>query len=360
MPGPAMRLLDCDTAAAYLQEIGLVDRGERLDITPLSGGVSNLVLLVRREETGREPFVLKQARAQLRVPQPWFCAVERMLREIDVLRVIEPLVAELNQVPLSRDDESAVQVHTPRILWEDRENFALVMTAAPVPHATWKERLLAGDLDEGFADAVGRLLGWLHGRTWQDPGIAAQFDDRTFFDDLRIDPYYRQIAHVHSDLATPIQDLIDQVASHRRCLVHGDFSPKNLLVWDRQLMLIDFEVGHYGDPAFDLGFLLTHLVLKAFYHGRSTARGRQMLELTRRFWSSYRAPLDERISADEWSSLEYRAIINFAGCMLARVDGKSRVDYLPDPQPVRELARRLFLETPHHWQEVVALIGEGP
>ena len=354
-----MRLLDCDTAPAYLAEVGLVASHERLEISPLAGGVSNIVLLVRRPESGGEPFVLKQARAQLRVPQPWFCAVERMLREIDVLRVVETLVVELNQQSADRDQVAAVRVHTPRILWEDRENFALAMTAAPVPHATWKERLLAGDLEAGFAVATGRLLGWLHARTWQDARVASDFDDRSFFDDLRIDPYYRQVAKVHVDLAEPIQALIESVWSHRRCLVHGDFSPKNLLAWDRQLMLIDFEVGHYGDPAFDLGFFLTHLVLKSFYHGPSTDLGRQMIELTRHFWRSYGEQLAGRVGADEWASLQRRAVANFAGCMLARVDGKSRVDYLKELQPVRALARRLLLTPPSNWDEAVACMAES-
>lgn len=345
-----MRLLECDTSAAYLAEQGLVERDERLEIVALSGGVSNVVLLVRRPETGRESFVLKQARAQLRVPQPWFCAVERMLREIDVLRVIEPLVAELNEQPLN-EPQGDVRVHVPRILREDRENFALAMTAAPVPHATWKERLLAGALDVDFAAATGRLLGWLHARTWHDPTIAAAFDDRTYFDDLRVDPYYRQIARVHGDLAEPIAHLIDDVWTHRQALVHGDFSPKNLLTWDRQLMLIDFEVGHFGDPAFDLGFFLTHLALKSFYHGGATPRGLQMLDLIRAFWTAYDERLGTRVSTEEHEALRRRAIRNFAGCLLARVDGKSRVDYLSDAAPVRALARRLLLQPPSNWSD---------
>lgn len=351
-----MRLVTETTARDYLIERGLLSVDEPATVEPLSGGVSNVVLLVRPTKSGRDPFVLKQAREQLRTPLPWFCPVERMLREIDVLRACAQLVEPLRIEAGSDGGGGAVGVRTPSILAEDRPNFAVAMTAAPVPHATWKEHLLAGRIDVDFADACGRLLGTIHARSWNDPEIARQFADRRFFDDLRIDPYYRQIARVHADLEPAVGRLIESLASHPRCLVHGDFSPKNLLVWDRQLMLIDFEVGHFGDPAFDLGFFLSHLVLKSFFYVPSTDLGLRMLECTRRFWRRYRATLSEVVDESEQESLERRAIGNFAGCLLARVDGKSRVDYLPDPQPVRRLGRSLLFDPPGDWETATSRV----
>src|SRR5262249_5112994 len=139
-----------------------------------------------------------------------------------------------------------------------------------------------------IASACGNALGTLHGRSWHDASLASQFNDRQFFEDLRIDPYYRQVARVLPEFSTEVNQLIDSVWHEQHCLVHGDFSPKNLLVHANRVTLIDFEVGHYGDPAFDLGFFLTHLMFKAFYNAPRYA---PFLNLIDAFWSRYSAAI---------------------------------------------------------------------
>ena len=154
------------------------------------------------------------------------------------------------------------------MLFEDRENYAFAMTAAPLGHRSWKEQLLAGQFDETIAAACGQMLGRLHAGTWRDEDVAKQFGDREYFFALRVEPYYRRVAEVHADLTAAMDELICSLDENCCCLVHGDFSPKNLLVWrgpQSDVMLIDCEVGHFGDPAFDLGFMLSHLTLKAVY-----------------------------------------------------------------------------------------------
>ena len=345
-----MELVDANNLADYLRRTNRIAPAERVEVRELSGGVSNVVLLVR--PALGEAFVVKQARPQLRVPQPWFCGVERVLREIDVLRLCQRVLA-------ARPGESAaavgdeLSVDTPRLLFEDRDNFLFAMSAAPTPHDTWKERLLAGDANPTIAAACGRLLGRLHAGTWHNPDVARDLDDRHFFDDLRVDPYYRQIARVHDDLRPAIERLIESVWRNRQCLVHGDFSPKNLLVFRGGLMLIDFEVGHFGDPAFDLGFFLTHLILKSFRAGRDAAR---YLALVEQSWGAYAAELSRAATSDERHDLESRVAQNLAGCLLARVDGKSRVDYLADAEPVRRLSRELFAKPPHDWPTILETV----
>jgi aminoglycoside phosphotransferase (APT) family kinase protein len=226
------------------------------------------------------------------------------------------------------------------------------MTAAPEEHRTWKEVLFAGELEPNcnLEVACGQLLGQLHTASWANSQIAATLDDRSYFEQLRIDPYYRQVARVHADLAPAVQRLIDSVWQNRHSLVHGDFSPKNLLVWPGHMLLIDFEVGHFGDPAFDLGFFLTHLVLKSIWAGK---RRSEYLKIAEGFWQTYRTTMLQSVATAEFQSLEQRMLWNLAGCMLARVDGKSPVDYLaPNQQSVvRELARRWIIDPPRTWAD---------
>ncbi len=339
--------LQAASAADYLRAAGRIDQREPVEVRELAGGVSNMVLLIDLPERG-ERFVLKQARGKLRVAQEWLCPLERIWREADVLRLCEEV---LQASVAARKAESAgngnrrIAATTPRLLWEDRENYAYAMSAAPPEHRTWKELLLAGEIElsRGLAVACAELLALLHASTWNQPAVATQFDDRSYFEQLRIDPYYRWLLQHHPDRELQLQQLIDSVASNRRCLVHGDFSPKNLLVWPGQVMLIDFEVGHFGDPAFDLGFFLTHLLLKSIWAGE---RGDEYQRLASLFWQTYRADMLRSILSDEIISLEGRMALNLAGCLLARIDGKSPVDYLNETQrdTVQTLARAWLAE----------------
>jgi 5-methylthioribose kinase len=336
------------TAAEYLQSAGPLPKGEPVDVRELAGGVSNVVLLVTLPQRG-ETFVLKQARERLRVKDDWRCPVERIWREMETLSICGRLLDV-------RNGES-IEAIVPKVLWEDREHYIYAMTAAPEEHRTWKEMLLAGDVENSrdVALACGQMLGQLHGASWGNREIAAALDDRTYFDRLRLDPYYRQIARVHVDLAPAIERLIDSVWQNRCSLVHGDFSPKNLLVWPRHVMLIDFEVGHFGDPAFDLGFFLTHLLLKSLWAGH---RRSEYLHIADRFWNSYALTIRPAIGASDRAGLEHRALWNLAGCMLARVDGKSRVEYLSAAQQdcVRQLSREWIVRPPKSWKDATEAI----
>jgi len=340
-------LLDAANAASYLRGTGWIGLDERVSVRALPGGVSNEVLYVARPDRQGEDFVLKQARPQLRTPDPWFCGVERIWREVEVLRICERLLASRSV------DLSTLAAQTPRILHEDHDNYAFAMTAAPAEHRVWKAELLDGQTRPEIAAACGRLLGRLHAGSWLDAAIATRLDDRRVFDDLRLDPYYRSVARAYPDHAPAFERLIGSVWRHRLCLVHADFSPKNLLVFDHGLLMVDFETGHFGDPAFDLGFFLSHLLLKAALFA---PRHEAYLQLTNVFWREYRAELSGCVDDGAWSDLERRAVRNFAGCAWARLDGISKIDYLADParrDMIRSLCQELLDETNSNWQAVL-------
>jgi hypothetical protein len=399
-----MLLIDAANAEQYLREAGRLGPRDAVQVTRLSGGVSGEVLYVAFPGEPQRDFVLKQAREQLRVADPWFCGVDRIWREVEVLRICERVLAAWADASPGR-----LLARTPRIVFEDRENYCFAMEAAPREHTVWKQQLLRCNSDDGchserseespaatektlrcaqgdtemddtdIAQQCGRLLGTLHGGTWGDAAVAAALDDRRVFDELRLDPYFRTVARRFPDFAAPLERLVDSVLANRLCLVHADFSPKNLLVYagGRGLMMVDFETGHYGDPAFDLGFFLTHLVLKAFYHA---PRHESLLRLTEQFWTAYRETLESHVCpprppagaqvkpasssqgppADDrraLADLEHRAIQNFAGCAWARLDGKSPVEYLTDAarrEQVRSLCRDVLLHRLSAWGQVLA------
>lgn len=311
----------------------LVDRGLLAPSTPamataLSWGVSNAVIRVDLE--GGRSLVVKQSRPQLRTQAEWFSQIERVYREVEAQRALAECLPE-----------RAV----PTVLFEDRSDFAYVMTAVSAEHTVWKGDLLSGRFDADIAEQAGRLLGQIHVRTFGQPDVFAEPMNRTVFDELRLDPFYRRIGVVHPEIAPAVQTLIDETLRDPICLVHADYSPKNLLVHEGRLTLVDFETCHWGDPAFDLGFFFAHLCLKVIRHERHP----EMVTVLRTAWDAYcRETIASGIEALRPDVVGKRGVLHLAGNMLARVDGKSPVDYLSveQQQVVREMTLRWWHERP--------------
>ena len=342
-----MQLINENTAEAYLRQKSLLEPHEEVSIRELPGGVSNIVLYVARaqgsERNGLD-FVVKQAREQLRVAASWFCSVERIWREVETMRICTQLLTDSSTRP-------RIPTSTPDVLFSDSEDYLYGMSAVP-NHETWKQQLLRGQLEDDVAHSCGWLMGRLHGASWGGRQIPSTLHDRQFFNDLRVDPYYREIARVHADLVPAIDRLVNSLDDSICCLVHGDFSPKNLLVHQGGLVLVDFEVGHFGDPAFDIGFFLSHLVLKAFRAGQEALK---YLNLIAMFREAYASEFCRLSSIDALHAVEERAAANLTACMLARIDGKSQVDYLNEPTRalVRSNARELLLDSDPSLDDVI-------
>ena len=307
------------TAVAYLRERGL-DPGEGATAENLGGGVSNRVVCVR----GERSFVLKQPLPNLAVEDDWPADVERVHNEAAAARAYADVVTTAGL-----DD-----VRVPAVLDENLADHVVVFSCAPDDAVMWKQQLLAGRVDRSVAGSLGRLLGTAHRHTAGDGDLQATFADKTPFDQLRVDPYHRTVAERHPELADAIHAEADRVMGVDRTLVHGDFSPKNVLVGEA-LWLLDFEVAHWGDPAFDTAFMLNHLHIKAVH---LPERREALLEAVDAFWDAYE-------SASGWD-IETTTVRELAVLMLARVDGKSPVEYTePDTEEaLRTVASRALRE----------------
>jgi aminoglycoside phosphotransferase (APT) family kinase protein len=298
---------------AYLRAQRRIAADESPRIRVLHGGVSNRTVLVER--ASGEAWVLKQALEKLRVAAEWHASPERIHREAAGIRALGALTGG-----------GAV----PALIFEDREHHVLAMEAVPQPHENWKELLLAGRVDADLVRQFGALLGGIHSGSHQRRAeLEREFADRSFFESLRIEPYYQRSAERCAAAAPFLGALIADTRANLLTVVHGDYSPKNILVRDERLVLLDHEVIHWGDPAFDLGFASTHLLSKANH----LAASRQAFgEATAVFWSSYRDTAGTLADA----TLEARAVRHTLGCLLARVDGRSPLDYLTEPERARQ------------------------
>jgi 5-methylthioribose kinase len=319
----------------YLRRSGRIGSGPA-QVTPLGWGVSNAVF---RIETADGPFVLKQSRPQLRTRDLWLSDLDRVYREQEVMELLHPLLPEPT---------------VPAVLFADRPNYVFAMSHAPAESRVWKESLLADEVDLSLGERAGRILGLMHETTAADRSAVERFRDHTVFVQLRVDPFYRRIQERRPEVADSVAPIIEQMLSLKEAICHGDYSPKNILTHSQGFTLVDYETAHLGDPTMDLGFFLSHLMLKALK--RSAERGR-FFDLTRAFWRGYGNEVHFRPVGE----LVSRGIGHFAVCLLARIDGTSPVDYLPE-EPKREAARRLgrrvLLDRIAVWEEVLSLAEE--
>jgi 5-methylthioribose kinase len=312
---------DRDTIAASLERMGLIAHGANLTAVPLSGGVSCDVWHVKMPN-GRE-MIVKRALPRLRVAAEWKAPVERAGTEADWYN----LVAEF--------DPRIV----PEILGEDRAHHVFAMEyLPPQTHKLWKAELAAGHAEAEFAVRVGERLAHIHAFTANREDVMHDFAHHAQFHALRLEPYLLHTAKKHPDLAPRIRALADGVAKARIALMQGDISPKNILIGPEGPVFLDAETACFGDPAFDLAFCVNHLLLKCVWQRQFKAA----------YLKSFLALADvylENVTWEEQAAIAARAAALLPALLLARVDGKSPVEYLTaetDQTLVRETAKKMF------------------
>jgi len=309
----------------YLVRRGLIDDADAIEVEELTGGISCVVLAVR---SGERRMVVKQALPRFRVADEWLVPTERAVTEA---RAIE-LMARL--APGS----------VPPLIDSDPEASALIVEEAPPSWRSWKSHLLEGVADPAVATRLGGLLAALHaGTTDVDLGSAESFEAQ------RVDPYLRTIQRRHPELAAAIGAYIDRLLETQGRVVHGDFSPKNILVGDGEVWVIDWEVAHRGDPAFDLAFMLNHLLLKTIH--RPDAR------------ADYEACGSAFLDAYGTAPADTEYVLGLVGClMLARVDGKSPAEYLREEGRARARATgiALLLDPPASLADAWVIVARDP
>jgi aminoglycoside phosphotransferase (APT) family kinase protein len=273
----------------------------RATLTPLPGGVSSEIYCV---DDGGETFVVKRALGKLKVQDDWIADTSRNRYEQRYLAYVARFLPQ--SVPALRAVRPASGYFAMEYLGSGYRN--------------WKELLLSADFNSAHACAAARVLGTIHRFSFGDPEAAASFDSGSCFYQLRLEPYLLTTGRRYPQLLTLFEAEVARLTSTSECLVHGDFSPKNILIGGNRLVILDCEAAWYGDPAFDVCFLLNHLFLKSLFHLRAEGPA----EMIRTFWQEYtRASgraLNERIP---------RLLLML---LLARIDGKSPVEYLDEPR----------------------------
>jgi aminoglycoside phosphotransferase (APT) family kinase protein len=283
-----------DGVAAHLRRRGLIPPGVEVTVRLLGGGVSCDVAEASFHD---HHYVLKRPRGKLAVADDWFADESRIIAEADALAIAGAIVPD----------------GVPSVVDLDEATKTLVMSRAPHDFRNWRGDLLNGRTEIEVGSRLGEMLSHWHHYPIQ-PAIERQLENGDRFLQLRIEPFHRVVAKRHQILAPHIERIVEQLQTRKLALVHGDFSPKNVLVGSGRVWVLDWEVAHVGDPIFDVAFLTTHLILKALHRPREAV--------------AYRAVFDAFIqSYGDFGS--QRDLNQNVGCLLlARVDGKSPATYL--------------------------------
>jgi 5-methylthioribose kinase len=336
MPGESLDIEKFPALLSYLRGSERIGAEEQPELTNLAGGVSNRTVLLRR--TSGEAWVLKQALPKLRVAVEWLSDPIRIIREAEGMEVLSELT------------EGAV----PRLIFLDREKYLLAMEAVPEPHANFKSLLLAGTIEPDHFRQFGTMLGRIQRGGWlRREEFSRRFADRQFFESLRLEPYYLYAAEQTDTAAAAdfLRELVAQTRATANTLVHGDYSPKNVLIHAGKLILLDHEVIHFGDGAFDVGFSLAHVLSKAHHLPQHRAALAKAAVL---YWNAY---LDALGDVPWRSDLAERSVRHAMGCLLARCMGRSPLEYLSPAKRRRQSAAVVKL-IQHVPESPPALAGE--
>ncbi|MDQ6434839.1 aminoglycoside phosphotransferase family protein [Mesorhizobium sp. LHD-90] len=321
-----------DDVLTGLAGLGLLGRDERPELEPLGGGVSSEIWKV---STANGDLCVKRALARLKVAAVWEAPLERSHYEAEWMRVASAICPE----------------NVPELIAEDVDRHLVVMRfLPPSQYGLWKTMLRDGHTDPIFAAEVGRVLAAIHAATADDPGIAERFATDAAFHAIRLEPYLEATANKHADVADRLFALSATTAATRRCLVHGDVSPKNMLAGPKGPVILDAECAWFGDPAFDLGFVLNHLLLKCVW---TPAAGQKFLACFAALSEAYLAG----VAWEPAAALEARVAALLPGLMLARIDGKSPVEYITaetDRNRVRRFAIPLLKQPVERVADIAA------
>ncbi len=287
-----------------LIEQGLLKDSKPIRQKPLKGGVSSDIFLV---SDGTTQLIVKQALEKLKVKDDWYADTDRNRVEYTFMRYVQAFMPE----------------SVPKLIAANEEDGYFVMEYLDDSYRNWKQALLAGIFDGEITSKAAACLAQLHTQAFQDRELKELFPKNDFFYKLRIEPYLITTGTRHPKLSDYFFDEAERLQQREITLIHGDFSPKNIMIGKNRIVLLDHEVACIGDPVFDIAFLLSHLLLKKLYLG---AKMGVLPDISRIFLAQYEAN----------SSLEKLGVSGtgigrlLLLLLLARVDGKSPVEYLDE------------------------------
>lgn len=325
-----------DVLVGYLKERGILKEGSACSVHYCEGGVSCTVAYV---EIDGQPMIIKQALEQLKTKDTWLCDPNRMYIEYESNKIYYEYLPE----------------NAPETYFYDKENYIYGREAVPDGCPMWKDDLMKGILDYKVAQKAVDTLVTVHNQCCNDETAAKMFESKDVFYALRISPYIEFTVSKHPEIASFAHQVSKEMMESKITLIHGDYSPKNIMVTDDGIKVLDYEVANFGHPAFDLAFFSNHFILKAVKFEDNSKAYLDMLDyIVKRYFDAF--------TCMDHQEFEHTYIRTLALLMLARVDGKSPVEYLTEEkekqETVRQLSKTMIKDHINTYDETANLLRE--
>ena len=318
-------------------DFGLLSSNQKYISKKITDGVSSDIWYVK---TSNKQYCIKRALAKLTVKEDWYAPIDRNNYEVKYFthcRVIQPY-------------------SFPKILGHDSKNFILAMEWFDnKKFIVWKKKLLEKSVSLKDGKRIGKLLSLVHKSFYKKKQYEKIFlNDKTFYD-IRIEPYLRFTSKFYPEFYESYKKTINFLTKNKSTVIHGDFSPKNILLGKNFPVILDAETACWGNPAFDIAFFNNHIILKSIFNRKVF---KSYLNLSNHFLKTYLA----NFSVVNNSNFISKFITLQALLILARVDGKSPVEYFKKQHKAiaRSLAKNLLLNKSKNlnnfykeWEKVV-------
>lgn len=302
---------------AYLKERKLINNEIGCNIEYCKGGVSGTVALINDKDN---LMLIKQALNRLKVQEEWISNPIRAKIEYDCNNILYSIIPE----------------YILRPYFFDELNNIFCREAAPVNFRMWKNDLINGKLDFQIATKYIDSISRIHNICADDNNVKQTFKNIDIFNELRLCPYIEFTVKKHPKYKEFANKVLIELREEKITLVHGDYSPKNVMIYGNKMYIMDFEVAHYGNPAFDLAFLSNHFILKAIKMKRFAESFLNMYEYCiQRYF--------DNVNYMDKNKLENCFIRTLCLMLIARVDGKSPVEYITNEND-KEIIRKIGFE----------------
>ena len=300
-------------------KFNLIQQNSKFSCKRITDGVSSDIWYIK---TINRAFCAKRALSKLTVKEDWHAPVSRSNYEAKYFEVCKKIIPE----------------SFPKVLGHDKRKYILAMEwYDSKTHEVWKKKLLSRKVDQKDTEEVAEILGKIHSVFYKDKEIEKNFNNDKTFHDIRIEPYLLFTSKSYPNFQKEFLDMAENLKKNKRTLIHGDFSPKNILISKTKPKILDAETACWGDPTFDLAFCLNHILLKSILQRKYNINYTPLLlSFVNTYFNKFKAESKKNMLAKLFKLL--------AMLLLARVDGKSPVEYLKskDKIIVRNLGKNLL------------------
>ena len=349
--------LDLATLPDYLHqrraEIRMFESETELRIEEIGDGNLNTVYRISDAAQPERSVVLKHAPPYIKILGPEYpLSVERLIYESRALDIYNQFASGPVPKLYYFDAESAV------IVMEDLRD-AQVLRAD----------LIAGRVDTGIAEQIGRFMGIVHSHTYVEnldsttvqhyrqqfanttmQSITADYvftfpytEHETNFWTPGLEPDVRRLK-ADTDFLQQVEYLKQIFLTAQQALTHGDLHTGSVLVQNNTAKVIDAEFAFYGPVGFDLGLYWANYLLSYFSHQDTSDVQAALKTAIAKTWHTYTLEfrtVDGTLKEQTLQQVFHEAI-GFAGLeMLRRLIGAAHVK---DIEGIADIPKKLRIE----------------